>query len=125
MAQGIRGTQGAVGFAVYQAKQGWPDKYDLAMLHKAVPAKPGDVALAVEIPPGRYAVALMHDENGNKRLDRKPSGRPVEGYGISNNPKARLKTPSFTSASIDIACGDRVLIQVRYPSSRKEDAEDK
>jgi uncharacterized protein (DUF2141 family) len=62
----------------------------------------------------------LHDENGNKRLDRKPSGRPREGFGISNNPKVGLKTPSFAAAAVDIPCGDRVLIRVRYPSKTKD-----
>jgi len=122
LALGVRGSQGSIGFVVYSSKEGWPDKYDRAFLRKATPARPGDVSVTVQLPPGRYAVALLHDENGNKRLDRKPSGRPREGFGLSNNPKVVLKTPSFAAAALDIACGDRVPIRVRYPS-RAEDKE--
>jgi uncharacterized protein (DUF2141 family) len=120
VAQGVRGSQGTIGFVVYSSKEGWPNKYEKAFLQKATAATPGDVSVTVEIPPGRYAVALLHDENGNKRLDRKPSGRPREGFGISNNPKVALKTPSFAAAAVDIPCGDRVLIRVRYPSKTKD-----
>ena len=123
VAQGVRNSQGSVGFVVYRSKEGWPDKYDQAFLRKAAQARPGNVSVVLDMPPGRYAVALLHDENGNKRLDRNASGRPSEGFGISNNPKVILKTPSFTAAAVDIACGDRVLIRVRYPSRKEAAAE--
>lgn len=52
-----------------------------------------------DIPPGTYAMAVVHDENMNGKLDANWIGVPTEGYGFSNNAKALLGPPSFSAAS--------------------------
>src|SRR6478672_5685764 len=52
-----------------------------------------------EIPPGNYALAVIHDENMNGKLDTNLMGIPVEGYGFSKNARALLGSPSFSTAS--------------------------
>jgi uncharacterized protein (DUF2141 family) len=52
-----------------------------------------------DIPPGMYALAVVHDENMNGKLDTKWLGIPTEGYGFSNDAKALLGAPSFSAAS--------------------------
>jgi uncharacterized protein (DUF2141 family) len=59
-----------------------------------VEAKEGETLLCLQAPAvGRYSVALYHDENGNKELDRNFLGIPSEGYGFSNNPGFRFGKP--------------------------------
>ena len=50
-----------------------------------------------DLPPGDYAVMVMHDENGNGKLDSNMIGMPVEGYGFSNNPNV-MRKPTFEEA---------------------------
>ena len=52
-----------------------------------------------DIPPGTYALAVIHDENSNGKLDTNWLGIPTEGYGFSNDAKALLGAPSFAAAS--------------------------
>jgi uncharacterized protein (DUF2141 family) len=52
-----------------------------------------------DIPPGMYALAVIHDENGNGKLDTNWLGIPTEGYGFSNDARALLGAPSFSAAS--------------------------
>jgi uncharacterized protein (DUF2141 family) len=52
-----------------------------------------------DIPPGTYAMAVVHDENMNGKLDTNWAGVPTEGYGFSNNAKGVLGAPSFEAAS--------------------------
>jgi uncharacterized protein (DUF2141 family) len=47
--------------------------------------------------PGSYAAAIIHDENGNKKLDTM-LGIPREGFGFSRNPAIRFGPPRFDSA---------------------------
>ncbi len=120
-ASGVKGTKGFVGFAIFSSETGWPNNYELAFQHDAVPAKDGLVELKMKsFAAGRFAVVTLHDENANKKLDKKPSGKPKEGWGMSRDPKAVLKTPKFASAALDLKCGDRVQMQMRYPG--KEEA---
>ena len=52
-----------------------------------------------DIPPGTYAMAVVHDENMNGKLDTNWMGIPTEGYGFSNDAKALLGAASFSAAS--------------------------
>lgn len=54
--------------------------------------------------PGRYAVALVHDENGNGQLD-KLLFVPKEGFGFSRNPAIRFGPPGFDEASFVVNGG--------------------
>ena len=53
----------------------------------------------LDIPPGTYALAVIHDENMDGKLDTNWLGVPREGYGFSNDAKALLGTPSFSAAT--------------------------
>jgi uncharacterized protein (DUF2141 family) len=65
-----------------------------------VPATTGVVLLELVAPrPGRYAVAVYHDENGNHKFDRAVTGLPTEGFGISNNPRIWLRPPPLADAA--------------------------
>lgn len=61
-----------------------------------------------DIAPGRYAVMVTHDENGNGKLDTNIVGMPTEGYGFSNNPRV-MRKPTFDEAAFDVADGDVAL----------------
>lgn len=39
---------------------------------------------------GNYAVAVIHDENGDNNLNRNAFSIPAEGFGFSNNPIIRI-----------------------------------
>jgi uncharacterized protein (DUF2141 family) len=49
------------------------------------------------LPRGDYAVAVIHDENGNAKLDTF-AGIPREGFGFSRNPVIRFGPPRFSAA---------------------------
>lgn len=46
-----------------------------------------------------YALAVIHDENMNGKLDANPRGIPTEGYGFSNDAEGFLGALSFRTAS--------------------------
>jgi len=52
-----------------------------------------------DVPPGTYALAVIHDENMNGKLETNWLGIPKEGYGFSNDAKGILGAPSFAAAS--------------------------
>lgn len=62
------------------------------------------------LPPGSYAVAVIHDENNNAKLDTF-AGIPREGFGFSRNPVIRFGPPKFAAARFTIA-GDANVQQV-------------
>ena len=69
-------------------------------------------SLSVEgLPHGDYAVAVIHDENGNAKLDTF-AGIPKEGFGFSRNPAIGFGPPRFSAARFSIE-GDAEAQQVK------------
>lgn len=66
------------------------------------------------IVPGHYALSVLHDENGNSRLDRR-LGIPREGFGFSRNPRILFGPPSFAAAQFLITSGTNVqTVRLKY-----------
>ena len=68
-----------------------------------------------DLPPGRYAVSVFHDENGNGEIDLGAAGIPTEGYGFANNPSSQVGPPSFEEAAVTIGdASAKVTIFIAY-----------
>lgn len=101
---GFRDNQGTAGGVVFNSPTGWPDDRSKAIVQGGFPIANRQAALTFQVPPGRYAVVVIHDENSNMRLDRNFFGIPKEGFGFSNNPRVILAAPSFQAAEVSVAC---------------------
>lgn len=113
----LRNAKGLVRACLTSEAEGFPDCSDPARSYQiAVPAM-GRVTLTfLGVRPGRYAVALLHDENGNGKADRAAMMIPREGFGFSRDAKVRFGPPRFAAAAFDIASGsaERISIRMRY-----------
>jgi uncharacterized protein (DUF2141 family) len=104
-ADGFRNSRGKAGAALFRSAQGWPEDASRSLQHLAYPIDNSKSEMSFQgLAPGRYAVALFHDENTNGKLDRNFLGIPTEEFGFANNPKIRLGPPSFAAASIEVTC---------------------
>ncbi len=66
------------------------------------------------IAPGTYAIALIHDENANGKLDKRLI-MPAEGFGFSRNAPVRFGPPSFASAAFAVdGLEQHQAIRMRY-----------
>ncbi|NNC73701.1 MAG: DUF2141 domain-containing protein [Sphingomonadaceae bacterium] len=66
------------------------------------------------LPSGGYAVAILHDENSNNRMDR-ALGIPREGIGFSRNPRFTFGPPRFSAARFMLQNGrETQQIRMRY-----------
>ncbi len=54
------------------------------------------------VAPGRYAISMIHDENGNGKADM-ALFMPKEGFGFSRDAPVRFGPPSFNSAAFMVA----------------------
>ncbi|MDG5748003.1 DUF2141 domain-containing protein [Qipengyuania sp. XHP0207] len=67
------------------------------------------------VKPGKYAIALLHDENGNGKADRALGMMPKEGFGFSRDAKVQMGPPSFSDAVFPVGAADQKLtIRMRY-----------
>tara|TARA_R110000796_G_scaffold205698_11_gene322058 strand:+ start:49736 stop:50203 length:468 start_codon:yes stop_codon:yes gene_type:complete len=66
------------------------------------------------VKPGTYAVALIHDENANGKMDLRLF-LPREGFGFSRNPKIGMGPPKFKSAQFTLGADDvRYSVHMKY-----------
>jgi uncharacterized protein (DUF2141 family) len=113
---GVRSSSGEVVAVLYGDN---PDDFLRAGKRVArvrTPAAMGVVVLELSAPrSGRYAIAIYHDENGNRKLDRALTGLPTEGFGFSNNPRIWLRPPRLEEAAFTVdARPIAVDIDLRY-----------
>lgn len=67
------------------------------------------------VKPGKYAIALLHDENNNGKADRAAGMMPKEGYGFSRDAPVRMAPPKFADAVFDQGeSTQRMTIKMRY-----------
>jgi len=98
---GIRNGVGTVDCALFDAPKGFPvDVLHSAMRVMVMKVPSSEARCDFEgIPPGTYALVVLHDENMNGKVDTNWIGIPKEGYGFSNDAKASFSAPSFQDAS--------------------------
>lgn len=101
---GFRNQKGDAGVTVFTSPDGWPENNAKAFTHSGHPFSGDKTTVELRLPPGRYAIAALHDENSNHKLDRNMVGFPKEGFGFSNNPKVGLSAPGFDKAAMQVTC---------------------
>ncbi|WP_231370315.1 DUF2141 domain-containing protein [Sphingomonas phyllosphaerae] len=80
---------------------------------RSVPADQHSIRFTA-LPRGDYAVAVIHDENDNKKLDTF-AGIPKEGFGFSRNPAIRFGPPRFAAARFTLATdAEEQQVRMRY-----------
>ncbi len=112
--QGQRSTRGQLLVCITANAGAFPDcSRDPAATRLIVPLEDA-AALRASLPAGRrYAIAVVHDENGNGRMD-KLMGIPREGFGFSRDPALRMGPPRFDSAAFRLDGPDTESIRLRY-----------
>jgi len=66
------------------------------------------------IPNGLYAVAVIHDENRNNKLDKNFLGIPKEGYGFSNNVRPKFRSANFEESKFELNGSKRIVVKLGY-----------
>ena len=112
---GLNNDKGRVAVALFASASDFP-KQERALLGELTPIanKTAQVTFR-NLRPGLYALAVLHDENQNSKMDFNFLGMPLEGYGFSNDASAMFGPPSFADAAFQLkARPSRVSIKMRY-----------
>ncbi|MFY0591524.1 DUF2141 domain-containing protein [Roseivirga sp.] len=110
---GLRNEDGYVMVALFNGETEFPS--DDAFKTKSVAVEEGAIEIVFEeVPKGEYAIAVMHDENGNEELDFNSYGMPLEGYGFSNEAQGEMGPPDFDDAAFEVTEDSDQYIEVMY-----------
>lgn len=112
--EGVRSTAGVVQLALFRTADGFPE--DAAKAARTLTVKAaGTLVVTVDLEPGTWALAVLHDENENGRLDRGLFGVPKEGVGASNHPRGLRGVPRFDDARFDVrAAAVSMAVRLSY-----------
>ena len=115
---GVSSASGMVGCALFSSRTGFPlESKKHAASTVRVPAVGGVANCSFEnLSTGEYAVAVVHDTNGNEQADTNMLGMPTEGVGVSNNVMPKLSPPSFEVSRFVVAAGQptKLAITMKY-----------
>jgi uncharacterized protein (DUF2141 family) len=113
----LRNNNGHVLISLFKDGAGYPDEPEKAfkVARLAIFDKKAGTSFT-GIPSGNYAVAILHDENDDRRINKNGLGIPKEGYGFSNNVMGAFGPPSYNRAKFahTNAKVTQVVIKMRY-----------
>ena len=112
----LQNSKGVVQFALYNKDGSIPDE-DYKNYYRLEKAKivngKSDITFK-NLPKGKYAVNILHDENNNSKID-KGLLLPKEGIGFSNYQTIGLRNrPNFSKASFELNADKTVEVKVIY-----------
>jgi uncharacterized protein (DUF2141 family) len=110
---GFRNDRGHARIGLFNHEDGFPKDSSKALTGARVSIESGRAtAVFPNLPYGRYAVIVHHDENDNYKMDRNWLGKPTEDYGASNNPPPRLGPPLWKDAVFELN-SDSVAVTIK------------
>lgn len=110
--EGLRSDAGQVICRLYPEGAGFPKAGSQARVEGRIAGDSGTCAFK-NTPPGRYAIAAAHDEDGDGRVDRNFLGIPTEGFAFSQDARVRFGPPDFDDAAFDAPPGAGVELRIQ------------
>ncbi len=109
----LRNHKGDLIFGVFKSAEGFPNVKEKSVNWQVKAAGDG-VVFTAKLPVGKYGASVLHDKNRNGQMDRS-FGVPVEGYGVTNNPKPALRAATFEEATFTLPKeGKEMTISIQY-----------
>ena len=101
---GLEHSKGQILVSIFKDAESFPRKPEKAYLNLTLKIANLSCQTEIDIPPGTYAISVVHDENGNNQVDTNWLGIPNEPLGLSNSSgKGR---PDFEKAKFTIVAGE-------------------
>jgi uncharacterized protein (DUF2141 family) len=98
-----KSNKGVVRVLIFDSERGYPDKPELAIKSISAPVFEQKSYIKItDLKPGKYSIAVFHDEDENGKINTNPFGYPIEKYGFSNNAKGYFGPPDFTKTTFEL-----------------------
>jgi uncharacterized protein (DUF2141 family) len=110
----INSIEGQIQMIIYNTKENFlEDEKGFKLLHFNINANKMS-CLIENLPAGVYAVAILHDKDGDGKCAKNWLGVPTEGYGFSNNVVPKFAPPKFEDVNLTIDKDTSISIKLIY-----------
>jgi uncharacterized protein (DUF2141 family) len=109
----IKNKKGLIRVSLFNQDDGFPNDHEKAF--RSISMEITELQLnfnIADLPTGEYALAILHDENENGKMDFNFLRMPKEGYGVSNNAKSSFGPPKFKDA-IFLLSSDELSLEIK------------
>ena len=111
----LRNHKGQLIFGVFTSADGFPSVPAKSVNWQIKDADADTVTFTAALPPGVYGASVLHDENRNAKMDKNIAGIPLEGYGVTNNPKPGFRAATFKESTFTLPPeGATMTISLQY-----------
>jgi uncharacterized protein (DUF2141 family) len=83
-------------------------------VNNKVKVEGNETTVKYRLPEGIYAIAVLHDENGNEEMDFNWFGYPQEGFAFSRNPSIIVREPGFEECDFSLKRDTTIVIKMIY-----------
>ncbi len=109
---GIEVSKGSVQIGLYNSKDAFPTYGENYKGAFSAANSTGVTHKFSDIPTGTYAIAVWHDVDNDKTMDKNLFGAPTEKYGFSNNKYGKFGPPDFEEVAFVVKDGKEVKLQI-------------
>jgi uncharacterized protein (DUF2141 family) len=95
----LHSKKGKILINIFSSEKGFPD--DEKKSYKFWIEEPKEEIILKNIPPGTYALSLLHDEDGNFKMTYNFFKFPIEGFAFSNFEASIFNLPKFEEAKFE------------------------
>ena len=110
----IQNTKGVIEIGLYDNAEDFPDPEKQFKFRRIKPTGEKLKYKFTGLKPGKYAIALYHDENSDKVCNKNAIGISTEAYAFSRNFRPKLKAPKFTDVYVSVKEKRYVIIDLVY-----------
>lgn len=108
----LRNRKGVVNVALFSSQDGFPNNAAKAIRSGCFPISELPLVLPFDnLPYGKYAISVHHDENMDSKLNCNALGIPIEGIGFSGNPHIWMGVPPFHRTAVEFSL-DRQTVSI-------------
>ncbi len=110
----IKNKKGRVQIGLYNSYKKFPKVGKTLRMERIKPTGKTLKYKFTGLSPGKYAVAIYHDENGDKKCNKNLIGIPTEAYAFSRNFRPKMSVPKFSDCYITLKKARKVSIKLVY-----------
>ena len=113
----LRNYKGHLLISVFKNGVGYPDRPEKSFKRAKLSISNKTIVFDFTgLPTGNYAIAILHDENDDMKMNTNILGIPKEGFGFSNNVIGVFGPPGYSKASFNYNANiaASITIKARY-----------